>query len=239
MKRNGFCSAGKKARIALAVMALCGMTFVGARDVLAADTASSSYINAKMSDGKTASNNTTDGGAEQVVLGINNTVANMKSTIVGSENKMFSKSAPSLDEIYNTVIGTSNICGDDNNSAILNTVVGAKNKAISTGAMAIGYQNVASGTQSIAMGYQSDATEGYSTAIGNQTKVGAGNATGVGVQNMVSGSYATSLGAINTASGSNSIAIGNYNEAVNKNALALGSGESKQKIVLLTKKLLR
>ena len=51
MKRNGFCSAGKKARIALAVMAVCGMTFVGAQEALAADNYIAGLYNKYMDGG--------------------------------------------------------------------------------------------------------------------------------------------------------------------------------------------
>ena len=229
MKKKIFMSAAKKARIALAVMAVCGFTLAGAQSAFAENVTIDQDKNIICGDGATATKNpnSTEEGTGMIVIGN-------------------SAAATGLDSI---AIGTNTVATGDRT-----TVVGGQAKA-DGGGVAIGYLSDASGTfDAVAVGYRTKASGRYSTAIGKEAaaegvdslaiaysaKALAKNSVALGYQaksaseNSIALGYRSSaesegsfaIGSNSKVTGVNSVAIGTGSEAKRDNSVSVGSGKS-------------
>lgn len=233
MKKTVFMSAAKKARIALAVLAVCGFTFAGAQSAFAAIQ----------------------------VTGTNNTIINAKdsSTVIGTENELQGLSASPCKTDFN-VLGSGNnfsgsymslpyfqqhntmtIVGSQNTvSGVGNTVIGSYNKGIADRDVVLGnnLESSSSGGDRVIVGNgissesSSDScfigngikASGFAvTLLGNNAK--AENATrsvAVGSNSSVTSNSSAAFGYAASASKINSVALGANSNADEENTVSVG-----------------
>ena len=153
MKKTVLMSAAKKARIALAVMAVFGMSFVGAQSAFAENVTVDHYSNII-------------GGDSSSVTGIDGVVAPRWNVVLG----MMAKAK-----------GDSNVAIGDCASAegIHSTAVGAGSEA-KNGAAAIGHGAQATGEDSIAFGTSAKASANGAVALGFNSTADEANTISVG-----------------------------------------------------------
>ena len=198
MKKNAFMSAAKKARIALAVMAVCGMSFVGGERAFAENVTIDQDKNIICGDGATAKKNpnSTEEGTGMIVIGN-------------------SAAATGLDSI---ALGTNAVATGDRTTAI-----GGDAKA-DHGGLAIGSLANASGTyDAVAIGYRTKASGRYSTAIGKDAAAEGQDSLAIAYSAKALAKNSVALGYMAKAAVEESIAIGYYSSAESKGSFAFGS----------------
>ena len=219
MKKTILMSAAKKARIALAVMAVFGMSFVGARSVFAAD-----YVE--------DSSNTIDAAASDItVVGRVNNVKGKKAIVVGDSNYIDATAEEitvfgrgNYTSVKNTILmGAGNEARFNAEEAVL---VGKKNYTDSSNTLAVGASNLVYSAYNIALGRSNSTSYGYATAVGYNNKARGLRAVAFGADNVVGGdgaynydpatsaSGAVGVGVANNVSGNYSGAVGIKNEVV-------------------------
>ena len=226
MKKTVLMSAAKKARIALAVMAVCGMSFVGAQEAFA-------EIHISGND-----NTCTDAKDFSTIVGSKNNLTGKdydgeitKFTVLGSENRVnafyeyiLSEDLAKKNQI--TVVGTKN-----NIKGTRNTVVGDNNTVYFNESIVLGQNNslnpwdlnVNSG-KNILIGNDINAqTNDSNIAIGNKMTVTASwNTTIIGNESKsIGASEAVILGSNINAAYGRSVMVGNRTWA-HANSVALG-----------------
>ena len=153
MKKTVFMSAAKKARIALAVLAVCGFTFAGAQEAFAENVTVDYHSNII-------------GGDSSSVTGIDGVVAPRWNVVLGQSAK---------------AKGDSNIAVGDCASAEgdASTAVGAGSEA-KDGATAIGHGSLATSEFSIALGTDAKASANGAVALGFNSTADEANTVSVG-----------------------------------------------------------
>ena len=235
MKKKIFMSAAKKARIALAVMAVCGFTLAGAQSAFAVDPSPTTEHPVKIDDkkniicgeGATASGNELqkDDGTNIVVIGNNATGIGSETIAIGYNAKAegeysiaFGSSAyafyggVSIGDLSETTYGAVAIGLRAKGSGRDSVAIGKDAKAEGKDSLAIADSSVAKGEKSVALGYQAKAAGETSMAIGYRSSAEA------------KGSFA--IGSNSSATKENSVAIGTGSVANRNNSVSVGSGGS-------------
>lgn len=154
MEKNAFMSAAKKARIALAVMAVCGMSFAGGERAFAENV---TYGNA----------NTAIGDNNVLVGNINMALVGDNSTVVGSNN-----SSNASDSV---AVGTNNNLGGQYTVSI-----GHYNKASAAKTITVGYYAEADFESGVAIGANAKAFAKDSVAVGSASEAMEENTFSIG-----------------------------------------------------------
>ena len=235
MKKKIFMSAAKKARIALAVMAVCGFTLAGAQSAFAVDPSPTTEHPVKIDDkkniicgeGATASRNEIqkDDGTNIVVIGNNATGIGSETIAIGYKAKAegeysiaFGSSAyafyggVSIGDLSETTYGAVAIGLRAKGSGRDSVAIGKDAKAEGRDSLAIADSSVAKGEKSVALGYQAKAAGETSIAMGYRSSAEA------------KGSFA--LGSNSSVTKENSVAIGTGSVANRNNSVSVGSGGS-------------
>ena len=250
MKKTVLMSTAKKARIALAVMAVFGMSFVGARSVFAEIEI-------------TGTNNTiTDAKDSSMVIGTENVLTGgvvdgekTEFTVLGGKNKYEFVSFDSNENLKNniTILGNGNdikgvyatVIGNDNKGNLkddlvlgngntlpyslplgTNVVVG-NNMNISTGwNVVVGYNTTISGGtyNSVVIGNGNDliGDGAHAVVVGNGITSESYGGVAIGLWSKLGRCASITLGAHSTATGEYSDAFGRLSKATGKYSVALG-----------------
>ena len=140
MKKKFLCSAAKKAQIALAVMAVCGLSFAGA-DKAYAGTFNNDQIIIQGNEAASATgNNTTVIGAGASVTGNNTTAVGTSASATGNQS---------------TAVGAGASAAGNQSTA-----VGASASATAKNSVAIGYGSVAGEANTVSVGNSNDSNVG-------------------------------------------------------------------------------
>lgn len=178
MKKTVLMNAAKKARIALAVMALCGMSFVGAQEAFAADVITDLPVKTDV-----CKNIICGDGVKVEGIDYNGLVSSSRNIVFGNEAKVEGWGYDGI------VIG--------NNATIKK---GQDNMAIGTNAEADGIQAIAFGARSkaslssAALGTTSKATGDYSLAVGTYAEATAKYSVALGASSVTEEEFTVSLG---------------------------------------------
>lgn len=219
MKKTVLMNAAKKARIALAVMVVCGMSFVGAQSAFAAIEISG------------MSNTITDAKDSSTVIGTEN---KLKGGVIDGENTNFnvleSRNAltKALDSNGNLIYGDNiNIESSyKNGNAIFgyniklsdyaydSVVVGSDNELSGTGAHAVvvGKNNKAASYWGVTIGYESELGSMSSVVVGSLSKATCEEACVFGTKSKATGKYSVALGSNSTADEDNTVSVGGMHE---------------------------
>lgn len=250
MKKTVLMSAAKKARIALAVMAVCGMSFVGAQEAFAAIEI-------------TGTNNTiTDAKDSSMVIGTENVLTGgvvdgekTEFTVLGGKNKYEFVSFDSNENLKNniTILGNGNdikgvyatVIGNDNKGNLkddlvlgngntlpypfplgTNVVVG-NNMNISTGwNVVVGYNTTISGGayNSVVIGNGNDliGDGAHAVVVGNGITSESYGGVAIGLWSKLGPCASITLGANSESTGEYSDAFGRLSKATGKYSVALG-----------------
>lgn len=178
MKKTVLMSAAKKARIALAVMAVCGMSFVGAQEAFAADVITDLPVKTDV-----CKNIICGDGVKVEGIDYNGLVSSSKNIVFGNEAKVEGWGYDGI------------VIGD--NATIKK---GQENMAIGTNAEADGIQAIAFGARSkaslssAALGTTSKATGDYSLAVGTYAEATAKYSVALGASSVTEEEFTVSLG---------------------------------------------
>lgn len=250
MKKTVLMSAAKKARIALAVMALCGMSFVGAQEAFAEIEI-------------TGTNNTiTDAKDSSMVIGTENVLTGgvvdgekTEFTVLGGKNKYEFVSFGSNKNLKNniTILGNGNdikgvyatVIGNDNKGNLIddlvlgngntlpyslplgtNVVVG-NNMNISTGwNVVVGYNTTISDSayNSVVIGNGNDliGDGAHAVVVGNGITSESYGGVAIGLWSKLGRCASITLGADSKSTGEYSDAFGRLSKATGKYSVALG-----------------
>lgn len=250
MKKKILMSAAKKARIALAVMAVCGFTFAGAQEAFAAIEI-------------TGTNNTiTDAKDSSMVIGTENVLTGgvvdgekTEFTVLGGKNKYEFVSSYSNENLKNniTILGNGNdikgvyatVIGNDNKGNLkddlvlgngntlpypyplgTNVVVG-NNMNISTGwNVVVGYNTTISGGayNSVVIGNGNDliGDGAHAVVVGNGITSESYGGVAIGLWSELGRCASITLGADSKSTGEYSDAFGRLSKATGKYSVALG-----------------
>ena len=235
MKKKIFMSAAKKARIALAVMAVCGFTLAGAQSAFAADPSPTTEHPVKIDDkkniicgeGATASRNELqkDDGTNIVVIGNN-------ATGIGSETIAIGYNAKAEGE-YSIAFGSSAYAfyggvsiGDLSKTTYGAVAIGLRAKGSGRDSVAIGKDAKAEGQDSLAIADSSVAKGEKSVALGYQAKAAGETSIAMGYRSSAEAKGSFALGSNSSVTKENSVAIGTGSVANRNNSVSVGSGGS-------------
>ena len=235
MKKKIFMSAAKKARIALAVMAVCGFTLAGAQSAFAVDPSPTTEHPIKIDDkkniicgeGATASRNPNqqDDGTNIVVIGNN-------ATGIGSETIAIGYNAKAEGE-YSIAFGSSSYAfyggvsiGNLSETTYGAVAIGLRAKGSGRDSVAIGIDAKAAGQDSLAIAYSSSATGKKSVALGYQAKAAGETSIAMGYRSSAEAKGSFALGSNSSVTKENSVAIGTGSVANRDNSVSVGSGGS-------------
>lgn len=235
MKKKIFMSAAKKARIALAVMAVCGFTLAGAQSAFAVDPSPTTEHPVKIDDkkniicgeGATASRNPNqqDDGTNIVVIGNN-------ATGIGSETIAIGYNAKAEGE-YSIAFGSSSYAfyggvsiGNLSETTYGAVAIGLRAKGSGRDSVAIGIDAKAAGQDSLAIAYSSSATGKKSVALGYQAKAAGETSIAMGYRSSAEAKGSFALGSNSSVTKENSVAIGTGSVANRDNSVSVGSGGS-------------
>ena len=235
MKKKIFMSAAKKARIALAVMAVCGFTLAGAQSAFAVDPSPTTEHPVKIDDkkniicgeGATASRNPNqqDDGTNIVVIGNN-------ATGIGSETIAIGYNAKAEGE-YSIAFGSSSYAfyggvsiGNLSETTYGAVAIGLRAKGSGRDSVAIGIDAKAAGQDSLAIAYSSSATGKQSVALGHQAKAAGETSIAMGYRSSAEAKGSFALGSNSSVTKENSVAIGTGSVANRDNSVSVGSGGS-------------
>lgn len=220
-------SAAKKARIALAVMAVCGMSFVGGERAFAENVTIDQDKNIICGDGATASNDPDSAwpGSGIIVIGNGTVAKGYESTVIGD--------GANATGDYTTALGaqakaarSSVAIGANADASLGEKSVAIGNSSIGTGqwSVAIGSVSEASGDSALALGYHSVASASKSVALGCDTEAREENSTAIGYYSKAKGKNSMAIGYTSVAQEENTTAIGFKSEAHGKASTVIGSG---------------
>ena len=153
MKKTVLMSAARKARIALAVMAVFGMSFVGAQEAFAENVTVVGYSN--IIGGESSSVTGMDG----VVAPRWNVVLGFMAKAKGDSNVAIGDSA-SAEGIYSTAVGAGSVAKNDG------TAMGHGAEATGEYSIALGVSAKASANGAVALGFNSTADEANTISVG-------------------------------------------------------------------------
>ena len=187
MKQSMFLQSRKKARIALAVLALCGLTFIGGVNNSFADNV----------DEKPLTSNYVDGNNNHIDGNYNNVEGNENLVIGYPEegDKAFDNNQVYAN--YTNVIGKHNFVAKGADYGI---VYGIENGL--SGSAALGYRNAVSGIESVGVGSHNYAEGNYTTALGSYSWTDDISRFGKICD------YKVTIGSCNKAVGEHALAIG-------------------------------
>ncbi len=205
MKKLVMRSAAKKAQIALAVMAVCGMSFVTVDRAYAEEATLETRV--------TALENTVNG--DGTTQGLTATVADTKTKVeaLNSKIKINGDAAVGAAAENSIVIG-SNAYSNATNSVVIGT-----NAAAKTGTATGFEKSVAIGASAIAGGNQS-------TAIGSGAVANDKNSVAIGYGAKVNGENSVAIGAGTEVTESNTVAVGSGENIRRITGLAAGTGDN-------------
>ena len=191
MKKTVLMSAAKKARIALAVMAVCGFTLAGAQSVFAENVTIDANKNIICGEGAKGEKNPESAYdvKNAIILGNNAEVGGGAAIAIGKNAKTGKKFIAGADE-GPVAIGSSAQALDD-----ATTAVGGSSMALGEHSTAIGYLASAEGTESIAIG-RSQASEKGSMAIGHDSKAKYKNSIAIGYKSVTDAENTVSVGSV-------------------------------------------
>ena len=227
MKKKIFMSAAKKARIALAVMAVCGFTLAGAQSAFAENVTIDDKKNIICGEGATASRNPLqqDDGTNIVVIG-------NKATGIGSETIAIGYNAKAEGE-YSIAFGSSAYAfyggvsiGDLSETTYGAVAIGLRAKGSGRDSVAIGKDAKAEGQDSLAIADSSVAKGEKSVALGYQAKAAGETSIAMGYRSSAEAKGSFALGSNSSVTKENSVAIGTGSVANRNNSVSVGSGGS-------------
>ncbi len=199
MKKTVLINAAKKARIALAVMAVFGMSFVGAQSAFAAGPLPTTDLPVKTDankniicgDGAKGEKNPESAYdvSNAIILGNNAEVGGGAGIAIGTNAKTGKKYIAGADS-GPVAIGSSAQALED-----AATAVGGSSRALGYHSTAIGYLASAEGTESIAIG-RSQALEKGSMAIGHDSKAKYKNSIAIGYMSVTDAENTVSVGSV-------------------------------------------
>ena len=199
MKKTVLINAAKKARIALAVMAVCGFTFVGAQSAFAADPLPTTDLPVKTDankniicgDGAKGEKNpeSTYDVSNAIILGNNAEVGGGAGIAIGTNAKTGKK--------YIAGAGSGPVAIGSWAQALEDaaTAVGGSSRAKGYHSTAIGYLAVADGEESVAIG-RGWASEKGSMAIGHDSKAKYKNSIAIGYMSVTDAENTVSVGSV-------------------------------------------
>ena len=163
MKKMPYMSAAKKARIALAVMAVCGFTLSGAQSAFAENVTIDANKNIICGEGATAT------GSDSIALGTYAVSKGENSVAIGTDSEAEGNNALAL--------GVNSRALEENTVAL-----GRNATALAANSTAIGYHSEADAKGSLAIGAYTDVSNyaEYSVAIGVGSYAGRANSISVG-----------------------------------------------------------
>lgn len=227
MEKNAFMSAAKKARIALAVMAVCGMSFAGGERAFAESVTIDQDKNIICGDGATASNDPDSAwpGSGIIVIGNGTVAKGYESTAIGNGANATGDHTTALGARASAAKGSVAI-GANADASLGDKSVAIGNSSIGTGqwSVAIGSVSEASGDSALALGYHSVASASKSVALGCETEAREENSTAIGYYSKANGKNSMAIGYISVAQEENTTAIGFKSEAHGKASTTIGSG---------------
>lgn len=191
MKKTVLMSAAKKARIALAVLAVCGFTFAGAQSAFAENVTVDANKNIICGDGAKAEKNpeSTADVESAIVIG-NSAVVGAKKSIAIGYNAKTGKMAIVGGGEGNIAIGpNAQALGD------ATTAIGGGATATAFFTTAIGNMSRAEGDQSIAIG-RGWAEKEFSMAIGNYSDAKYKNSIAIGYKSVADAENTVSVGSV-------------------------------------------
>ena len=191
MKKTVLMSAAKKARIALAVMALCGMSFVGAQEAFAENVTIDANKNIICGDGAKGEKNPESAYdvKNAIILGNNAEVGGGPAIAIGKNAKTGKKFIAGADS-GPVAIGSSAQALDD-----ATTAVGGSSRALGEHSTAIGYLASADGAESVAIG-RGWAEKERSMAIGHDSRAKYKNSIAIGYKSVTDAENTVSVGSV-------------------------------------------
>ena len=191
MKKTVLMSAAKKARIALAVMAVCGFTFAGAQEAFAENVTIDANKNIICGDGAKGEKNPESryDVSNAIILGNNAEVGGGAAIAIGKNAKTGKKYLAGAD-FGPVAIGSWAQALED-----AATAVGGSSRAKGYNSTAIGYLAVADGEGSVAIG-GGWASEKGSMAIGNDSSAKYKNSIAIGYKSVADAENTVSVGSV-------------------------------------------
>ena len=191
MKKTVLMSAAKKARIALAVMAVCGFTFAGAQEAFAENVTIDANKNIICGDGAKGEKNPESryDVSNAIILGNNAEVGGGAAIAIGKNAKTGKKYLAGADS-GPVAIGSSAQALDD-----ATTAVGGSSRALGEHSTAIGYLASADGAESVAIG-RGWAEKERSMAIGHDSRAKYKNSIAIGYKSVTDAENTVSVGSV-------------------------------------------
>ena len=211
MKKKVLMSAAKKAQIALAVMAVCGMSFVGAGKAFAeVSDEDFAALQAKVTALENAK------GSSVVSYGSVKTATGVNSVTIGNDADNGAEASVVIGNAVSTTGPSSVVIGDQ---AKVTAVYPDNNRY---GAIAIGYQTISAYGGAIAMGTKANGDGHDVIAIGTGANAHTHDTIAIGSGAAASGGNAMAFGQKSSATGANSMALGMSSVASNNFTVAVG-----------------
>ena len=181
MKKTVLMSAAKKARIALAVMAVCGFTFAGAQEAFAADPLPTTDLPVKTD----ANGNIICGDRAQVKDGVNGTGSSVQTTasiVIGSNATVEAGLWSVGIGASSRAVGAESVAIGGSAGALkdFSLAVGSHCIAKETKAVSVGLYSWANAENSMALGIFASANAKDSVAIGHHSRTDEENTVSVG-----------------------------------------------------------
>ena len=213
MKKMPYMSAAKKARIALAVMAVCGFTLSGAQSAFAENVTIDANKNIICGEGATAT------GSDSIALGTYAVSKGENSVAIGTDSEAEGNNALAL--------GVNSRALEENTVAL-----GRNATALAANSTAIGYHSEADAKGSLAIGAYTDVSNyaEYSVAIGVGSYAGRANSISVGGGWLGNGPQYRQI--TNVADGTENHDAATYGQILKKDTYTItinneGNGETK------------
>ena len=229
MKKMPYMSAAKKARIALAVMAVCGFTLSGAQSAFAENVTIDQDKNIICGDGATAKKNpySTEEGTGMIVIGNSAAATGLNSIALGTN-------AVATGDRTTAIGGQAKANGNsvsigyaaDTSGTYDAVAIGYHTKASGRYSTAIGKEAVTEGADSVAIAYSAKALAKNSVALGYQAKAASENAIAMGYRSSAEAKDSFALGSNSSVTKEKSVAIGTGSVANRDNSVSVGSGGS-------------
>ena len=211
MKKKVLVSAAKKAQIALAVMAVCGMSFVGAGKAFAeVSDEDFAALQAKVTALENAK------GSSVVSYGSVKTATGVNSVTIGNDADNGAEASVVIGNAVSTTGPSSVVIGDRAK------VTAAYPDINRYGAIAIGYQTTSAYGGAIAMGTSANGDGHDVIAIGTGANAHTHDTIAIGSGAAASGGNAMAFGQKSSATGDNSMALGMSSVASNSYTVAVG-----------------
>ena len=203
MKKTVLMSAAKKARIALAVMAVCGMSFVGAQEALAENVTIDANKNIICGEGAKVENNTLEHRLPEnaIVMGNGAVSSCDRSIAIGFKAKVSEGGYRGVEAV----------------------AIGAEAEAIEDYSTAIGYQAKAKRYFSTAIGKGAVAENPGDISLGFGAKASGGSS--IAISGSASGMDSIAIGTAAKAEKEKSVAIGRDSLADEENTVSVGNKE--------------